>query len=304
MMCQRSARPMSVTMVATLMLMTPFVTSEAFAQDAVATGEIEGAFQDDAEDAHLWSGPDGKPLPFRTYEEATEFLRTAEVVSSEDFGIGITGIKRLVLERDGVRVRGAFHDVDKVTHDSRVNGRMFRRYYDSYKSQCAAYEIARLLELDNVPPTACRKVNGIDGSVQLWMEGTQSERDQRETASGPPVTNDWILQLQAMRLFDSLIFNDDRNSGNYLVDVDWELWMIDHSRAFQVRTELRYGDEIVWCTERMWQLLHQVTDDQTRAAVDTLLVPRQLNALLERRTILVEHIQKMIDEHGEGAVLR
>ena len=43
-----------------------------------------------------------------------------------------------------------------------------------------------------------------------------------------------------MRLFDSLIFNDDRNPGNYLFDADWKLWMIDHSRAFQMRRELKY----------------------------------------------------------------
>jgi hypothetical protein len=78
-----------------------------------------------------------------------------------------------------------------------------------------------------------------------------------------------------MQLFDSLIFNDDRNSGNYLVDADWELWLIDYSRAFQIRT-----------------------------AVDTLLVSRQVNALVERRTELVEHIQKMIDECGKNVVIR
>ena len=56
--------------------------------------------------------------------------------------------------------------------------------------------------------------------------------------------------------------------------------------------------------ERMWQLLQQVTDDQIRDAVDPYLVSRQLNALIERRSALVEHIQKMIDERGEDAVIR
>lgn len=260
--------------------------------------------QDQEEAASLWVGPDGEQLPFRTYDDAKEFLRTAQVVSSEDFGVGITGLKRLVLERDGIRARGAFHEIDKVTEDSRVNGRMFFRYYDSYKGQCAAYELARVFELDNVPPTACRRVDGVDGSVQLWMEDTSSERDQGGAGSTPPVTIDWLRQLQTMRLFDSLIYNDDRNSGNYLVGIDWDLWMIDHSRAFQMRSDLRYDEEIVWCTRRMWQLLQQVTDDQIRDAVDPYLVSRQLNALIERRSALVEHIQKMIDERGEDAVIR
>jgi len=48
----------------------------------------------------------------------------------------------------------------------------------------------------------------------------------------------------------------------------------------------------------------QVTEDQIRTAIDTLLVSRQVNALVERRTELVEHIQKMIDERGKNVVIR
>ncbi len=258
--------------------------------------------QDDAEIARPWPGPNGTPLPFRTYDEATEFLRTALVVSSENVGIGVTGIKRLVLERDGVRAHGAFHEIDRVSRARRMNGRSFSRYYDSYKGQCAAYQMARLFELDNVPPTVCRRVNGIDGSVQLWIERTLGEAGQG-AAGPPPVTADWQRQIQAMRIFDSLIFNDDRNRGNYLIDTEWALWMIDHSRAFQVHKDLRYGDEIVWCSPRMWELLQQVTDDQIRAAIDAYLVSEQMGALLERRELLVAHIQKMIDERGQGSVI-
>ncbi len=218
-----------------------------------------------------------------------------------DHSRAFTGIKRLVLERDGIRARGAFHEIDRISRAHRINGRRFSRYYDSYKSQCAAYQLARLFELDNVPPTVCRRVNGIDGSVQLWIEGTLGEG--RREADPPPVTADWQRQIQAMRVFDSLIFNDDRNRGNYLIDTEWVLWMIDHSRAFQVHEDLRYGDEIVWCSPRMWELLQQVTDNQIRAAIDAYLASEQMSALLERRALLVEHIQKMIDERGQGSVI-
>ena len=88
-----------------------------------------------------------------------------------------------------------------------------------------------------------------------------------------------------------------------LIDTEWVLWMIDHSRAFQVHEDLRYGDEIVWCSPRMWELLQQVTDNQIRAAIDAYLASEQMSALLERRALLVEHIQKMIDERGRGSVI-
>jgi hypothetical protein len=33
-----------------------------------------------------------------------------------------------------------------------------------------------------------------------------------------------------MRAFDQLIYNTDRNLGNLLIDGDWRIWMIDHTR--------------------------------------------------------------------------
>ena len=43
--------------------------------------------------------------------------------------------------------------------------------------------------------------------------------------------------MWVVRLFDQLIYNTDRNLGNLLIDKDWRLWMIDHTRAFKTFTE-------------------------------------------------------------------
>ena len=37
-----------------------------------------------------------------------------------------------------------------------------------------------------------------------------------------------------VRLFDQLIYNVDRNLGNLVIDKNWTIWMIDHSRAFRL----------------------------------------------------------------------
>ena len=42
----------------------------------------------------FWKDPDGNPLPFQTDEEIIEFLRTAEIESIEDIGIGVTKPRR------------------------------------------------------------------------------------------------------------------------------------------------------------------------------------------------------------------
>lgn len=170
--------------------------------------------------APLWRGPDGEPLPFTTYAEAETFLREARVVSSRLFGEGVAGLKEVLFEHEGIQARAGFHEIDDERREVRMKGRFFRTYYDSYRGQCAAYAVARLLQIDNVPPTVCRRVEGIRGSVQLWVEGGMLEAERSAGGIRPPVALDWTRQVQTMHLFDNLIFNDDRHSRNYLYDAE------------------------------------------------------------------------------------
>jgi len=43
---------------------------------------------------------------------------------------------------------------------------------------------------------------------------------------------EWAKQVCRQRTFDNLISNIDRNAGNLLVDGEWNLILIDHTRAF------------------------------------------------------------------------
>ena len=42
----------------------------------------------------------------------------------------------------------------------------------------------------------------------------------------------------ALRLFDQLIANTDRNLGNLLIGNDWTIWAIDHTRAFRTQHDV------------------------------------------------------------------
>ncbi len=260
--------------------------------------------QGEVEASPLWRGADGQALPFRSHAEAVEFLQQAEVASVRAFGAGTTGLQRAVLDRGGVSARAAVHTIDEARRNLRMFGRRFRFYHDSYKGQCAAYALARLFRLDNVPPTVCRMIRGRPASVQLWVEGGLSEADRLEQGIEPPVARTWIRQMNAMRLFDTLIFNDDRNTGNLLFDADWKLWMIDHTRAFQEHDDLRDADKFASCSRASWALLQQLTDDEIRSAVREYLNSPQLETLISRRGELVAYIQRLINERGEAAVLR
>ena len=54
---------------------------------------------------------EGQPLSRESYDEIAHFLHTARVVSSEQIGQGVTGARKVLLEKDGLRVNAVFRYV-------------------------------------------------------------------------------------------------------------------------------------------------------------------------------------------------
>jgi hypothetical protein len=104
-------------------------------------------------------------------------------------------------------------------------------------------------------------------------------------------------------VWDQLIFNDDRNPGNILIEPDWDVWMVDHTRAFQRNPELRDPEQVTHCEHELWDRLREVSDDEIRAAVADYLNSAEIEDLLKRRNKLVDRIAAKIVERGEGAVI-
>lgn len=246
----------------------------------------------------VWTDVAGEPLPFRSEDEILDFLRTARVVSEEPIGVGINDSKKLRLERDGVEVDAVFRDVELERRHARIGERVHQVFRDSYRFENAAYALSRLIGLDRVPPAVSRTVRGRRGSLQIWLAPTLDETDDNFR---PPRASEWAHELWSMYLFDNLIFNVDRNSGNVLVDSHYKLWMIDHTRAFQIEEDL-LDDSIVRVDRRLWRALVSLTDEEVRAAVDPHLDSREIRSLLARRVKLVEHIRSLAEERGEAVI--
>lgn len=51
---------------------------------------------------HVWTGPDGKPLPFSTIDDIIAFLAIAEPVQSETIRSGVRRPVKYLLKKDGV----------------------------------------------------------------------------------------------------------------------------------------------------------------------------------------------------------
>ena len=195
-----------------------------------------------------WQDPDGTPLPFQNDSKILEFLGTARVVTQKSVGVGVNKISKVLLEKDGVQLHGAFRKVSIFQQRIKMdNGDIKRSFRDDCRFEVAAYRLSKLLGLDNVPPVVKRKIGRDTGTLQVWVENTMMEKQRHSENLQAPRELPWTRQWQTVRLFDNLIDNDDRNEGNILIDSDWKVWMIDHTRSFTGTKKLRNPLLIRWC---------------------------------------------------------
>jgi hypothetical protein len=226
--------------------------------------------------ANVWQGRNA---------EIEAFLKTAKVQKVTDIPIGVTRPRRAYLAPGGIVASFAW----KPLSPSAQSG-----YFESYKSEIAAYELDKLLGLNMVPVVVERTLDGDTGAAVLWIEGVRSW----ETVLPLPKPPSWNQQLARMKMFDNLISNSDRNKGNLLVDDEWHLFLIDHSRAFVPEPKLPQALQTI--DRRLWERMLALD----RATLDTHLGPwlgaRQIQALLRRRDLMKAKIDALVAKGGES----
>lgn len=242
-------------------------------------------------------GPDLQPLPFASDDEIVAFLKDATVIKRKVLSSGSTRPTKVLLEKDGVQANAIFRTVDVSS------GRGHRAFKDCFHFEVAAYELARILGLDNVPPAVVRRLDGHEGSMQLWVENARSETERIAEGDRHRSMSKILFQKHTMQVFDQLIYNFDRNTGNVLIDATDKLWMIDHTRAFKPRPSLPERNDVRYVERALWQRLQSLDEAEVKERLSPHLEPLQLASLLKRHHLLVRHIGHMIEEMGEDHVL-
>ncbi len=173
-------------------------------------------------------------------------------------------------------------------------------YWEAYKSEIAAYKLDRILGLDMVPPTVERRVGSDLASLQLWVEGCKhlQDTDQSKVSSEPR----WVKQVLRQRTFDNLIANIDRNAGNLLVDSEWNLVLIDHSRAFASST-MPFMKQMTRIDREFYEKL-KTLDEPTlmREIKPWVLTGGSVRDILKRRDKIIAQFDRFASEKGEAAV--
>ena len=103
--------------------------------------------------------------------------------------------------------------------------------------------------------------------------------------------------------FDNLILNIDRNAQNILVDADWGVVLIDHSRAFTTHSNLLEEEQVPrWVDRALVERLRGLTLHTLRHCLDGLLSKKQCKSVLKRRDALLARVDELVAKHGEGSV--
>jgi hypothetical protein len=207
------------------------------------------------------------------------------------------------LEKDGIRAHAVFRTVDKKISRTHIRGKNYRDFHDSYRYECAAYELSRVLGLDTVPPCVPRIMFDKEGSLQLWVEDAKTFKEHVKENSVQIKTLKWVRQRQTMRVFDALIYNYDRNTGNMLIDAQGKLWFIDHTRSFLNSRKIEEIDAIIWVERGVFEKIKALDKDSLSKVMYPHIDFARLASMLIRRDKLVGYIEELIAQRGEDAVL-
>jgi hypothetical protein len=240
--------------------------------------------------ANVWVGHEAE------YEA---FLKSATVASMKAVPVGVTKPSRAYFTPGGLAESMAW----KAITPGMKNG-----FYESYRSEIAAYELDKMLGLQMVPPTVERQVERTTGAAVLWATPTRSFKElggvpgQAKSPAPPPAkVAGWTRQLVRAKMFDNLIGNKDPNLGNWLVDGDWHLLLIDHSRSFTPNKALVHKMDNI--DRGLWEKFLALDEASLQPTIGNWMGKGELRAVLERRDKMKEEIDRMVKQRGETVFL-
>lgn len=237
----------------------------------------DGEVEIDPEPNRVWNRPYGM-----SDAEIEEFLRTAEVTGVEPLAASEDGRRRVTLESGERRLSAIFHARDRAPR--LPEGRWARAHEgaERYLHELAAYRLDRLLGLHMVPVTVERRIGEEAGVLRLLIEDGFWEYERREREIPFTGSCDLKAQYDMMGAFDLLILNAGPQLGLLRYDREWQLWLMDQSRAFGTRdvaAELRRSG--FRPTPQLAEALENVTPEAAEFLAE-YLHRRQVRALLDR----------------------
>lgn len=228
-------------------------------------------------------------------EYLAEFFNNADIVEQKELENFYSKPIKLTFKRDNVEHSAIFKyfdsdpNLEKNTWDRRLGN-----FADRYIYDLAAYKLDRMLGLYMTPFTMEYRLNGRPGIIQYWVENSITRTQLIEQGKSLHSFCSIDEAEDIMHIFDWLIYNEDRNTGNRLYSEDnGFLWLIDHTRAFRVKNKLpEYErDTPNYLSPEYKHKLQSLNRTQLMAELNDYLHPRQIMSLIARRDKILKHFQ-------------
>jgi hypothetical protein len=229
------------------------------------------------------------PAPALTVAEQEEFLLKAKVVRTKGVSVGVTGTTRATLSDGRITHDASIQTIDEFKQRFESDRGTEFNFRDTWRFNVAAYRLDRLLELGMIPPSVERAYNGKHGSFTWWVDDVLMDETARfKKKIEAPDSTRWNEQMWHVRMFDQLIYNVDRNLGNLLIDTDWRIWMIDHSRSFRLMDAVKAPGNLAKCDRKVIERLKALDKATLTQTMEDYIGPAEINALLKRRDAIVQ----------------
>lgn len=232
-------------------------------------------------------------------------LREGTILETEEIGVGITRPLRVKLELEGKAYVAAFKTLHAVSQGvTHLPGKPPQLHFtDSYRHERAAYLLDRQLGLRMVPVAVLRRIDGKEGALVQWISDTFTEQELRDQHR--PQTEAMSRQRYVMELFDALIDNVDRNTGNSLYAFEGDrLYLIDHGRSFGISKSLPeyFAGHAARLPHELLPRLEALDETKLRELLKGLVSKSRVKALLARRDKILEKIEADRREYGDDLI--
>ena len=247
--------------------------------------------------------PTAPPVPTLSCAEMEAFLKTAKMGRPQGISTGVTLPSRAPLDDGKLRHDAAIQTVDVTERMRQTRRGTELNFRDAWQFNVAGYELAKILELNMVPPYVERKVSGVPASVSWWVGDAMMEQDRFQKKIRPPDLPRWFQEMSAVRAFHELIGDSDSNMTNMLITKDWRVWMIDFSRAFRLTKALQDPKELTKVDRKLLANLRRLSGEVLQQRLGRWLNKTEIEAVLARRDLIVGLFDREVATKGEAAVL-
>ena len=237
--------------------------------------------------------------------EAEGFLLRADISQRTRLRVGITGSERATLSDGRLTHDAHIQTIDQSRTSFQSKDGTELNFRDTYLYNVAAYRLDRLVNLHLVPVSVVRKVAGKEASVTWWIDDVQMmELERYKKKIKPPNQRDWNDQMNNVRVFNELVYNTDANLGNVLITNDWNVRLIDFTRAFRRHTTLRSPKNLLERIDRrVLDGLVSLNAERIAERLGDVLGKIEQAAILARRDLILAHYNALISQRGEQAVV-